>query len=63
VFGWYVARANLVAQVAGEDLGGRLKERQYEQEEYAGTPNSRLIEPITARVRARLAAIDAELAA
>lgn len=63
VFGWYVARANLVAQVAGADLGGRLKERQYEQEEYAGTPNSRLIEPITARVRARLAAIDAELAA
>jgi hypothetical protein len=63
VFDWYVDRAKLVARVAGSDLGGRLKERQYEQEEYAGTPNSRLIDPITDRVRARLAAIDEKLAA
>jgi hypothetical protein len=63
VFGWYPARAQLIAGVAGRDGGGRLKERQYAQEEYAGTPNTRLIQPITERVRARLAAIDEALAA
>lgn len=63
VFGWYRDRAQLIGQLAGSDGGGRLKERQYEQDEYAGTPNTRLIAPITERVRARLAGIDEALAA
>jgi hypothetical protein len=63
VFGWYRDRAELISRVAGDDGGGKLKERQYEQDEYAGTPNTRLIAPITERVRARLAAIDPGLAA
>jgi hypothetical protein len=63
VFQWYVDRASLIARVAGDDPGGRLKERQYRQEEYAGTPNTRLIEPITHRVRQRLAKQDEERAA
>jgi hypothetical protein len=63
VFGWYRDRAGLIARVAGDEPGGRLKERQYEQDEYAGTPNTRLIAPITDRVRQRLAAIDEGLAA
>jgi len=63
IFGWYVERAQLIARVAGTDAGGRLKERQYQQEEYAETPNTRLIEPITQRVRARLAELDGRRAA
>lgn len=62
-FGWYRDRAQLIARVAGSDGGGRLKERQYEQDEYAETPNTRLIAPISERVRARLAAIDEASAA
>lgn len=63
VFGWYEERAELIARVAGDDGGGALKERQYRQEEYAGTPNTRLIEPITGRVRERLVRLDEERAA
>jgi len=63
VFDWYVARAELIAVVAGGDGGGALKSRQYKQEEYAGTRNTRLIEPITSRVRARLDALDHGMAA
>jgi hypothetical protein len=63
VFGWYVDRADLIARVAGEDGGGALKNRQYLQAEYAGTQNKFLIEPITDRVRGRLAAIDRGVAA
>jgi hypothetical protein len=63
VFCWYEERAKLIARVAGNDGGGALKERQYRQEEYAGTPNTRLIEPITQRVRARLDEIDEGMAA
>lgn len=63
VFGWYEERAELIAKVARDEGGGALKERQYRQEEYAGTPNTRLIEPITERVRARLAALDDKRAA
>jgi hypothetical protein len=62
-FGWYVARAELIARVAGEDGGGALKDRQYLQAEYAGTQNKFLIEPITRRVRERLRAIDEGVAA
>jgi hypothetical protein len=63
VFGWYEERAKLIARVAGTDGGGALKQRQYQQEEYAGTPNTRLIEPITERVRERLAQLVGEEAA
>jgi hypothetical protein len=63
VFAWYVERAELIALVAGTDGGGRLKERQYRQEEYAGTPNTRLIAPITERVRQRLVRLEEEQAA
>ncbi len=63
VFGWYENRAKLIARVARADGGGALKERQYRQEEYAGTPNTRLIEPITERVRERLTELDGEVAA
>lgn len=63
VFDWYEERAKLIARVAGNDGGGALKQRQYQQEEYAGTPNTRLIEPITERVRERLAKLDGEQAA
>jgi hypothetical protein len=63
VFDWYEERAKLIARVAGSDGGGALKQRQYQQEEYAGTPNTRLIEPITERVRERLAKLDGEQAA
>jgi hypothetical protein len=62
-FGWYRDRAELIARVAGADAGSRLKERQYEQDEYATTPNTRLIAPITERVRVRLADIQDGLAA
>jgi hypothetical protein len=63
VFDWYEGRARLIARISGSDGGGRLKERQYEQNEYAETPNTRLIAPITERVRTRLAALDGERAA
>jgi hypothetical protein len=63
VFGWYVDRAKLIARVAGTDGGGALKDRQYLQAEYAGTENKFLIEPITHRVRDRLATIDGGVAA
>jgi hypothetical protein len=63
VFGWYVERAELIARVAGTEAGGSLKQRQYLQAEYAGTQNKFLIEPITDRVRNRLAAIDGSVAA
>lgn len=63
VFRWYVDRATLISRVASADPGGRLKERQYRQGEYAGTPNTRLIEPITGRVRRRLEKLDEKLAA
>ena len=37
VLGWYTQQAELVARVAGETVGSKLKERQYEQATYAGT--------------------------
>ena len=58
IFGWYVQRADLIARVAGEAAGGALKQRQYLQAEYAEAKNTFLIEPITERVRGRLAMID-----
>ncbi|WP_028031246.1 hypothetical protein [Gemmobacter nectariphilus] len=55
--GWYRDRASIVARVAGAQGGKALKDRQYLQAEYAGTELSHIIQPITDRVLARLAAI------
>ncbi len=55
--GWYRDRAFIVARVAGVQGGKALKDRQYLQAEYAGTELSHVIQPITDRVLARLAAI------
>lgn len=55
--GWYRDRASIVARVAGAHGGKALKDRQYLQAEYAGTELSHVIQPITDRVLARLAAI------
>lgn len=55
--GWYRDRARIVARVAGAQGGKALKDRQYLQAEYAGTELSHVIQPITDRVLARLAAI------
>jgi hypothetical protein len=63
IFSWYETRAKLIAKVGRNDAGRALKARQYKQEEYAGTPNTRLIEPITDRVRARLDRLDEGVAA
>ena len=55
--GWYRDRAGIVARVADAQGGKALKDRQYLQAEYAGTELSHVIQPITDRVLARLAAI------
>lgn len=52
---WYVRQAQLVALVAGDDLGGALKNRQYKQAEYARTELGVNIAPIAELVRQRLA--------
>lgn len=54
VLSWYVRQVKLVRLVAGDDLGGRLKERQYEQAAYAETELGVSIAPIADRVRLRL---------
>lgn len=54
VLGWYVRQAELVALVAGDTVGSRLKERQYEQATYAGTELGLNIAPIAEHVRKRL---------
>lgn len=54
VLGWYTRQAELVAAAAGETLGSKLKERQYEQATYAGTELGLDIAPIAERVRKRL---------
>lgn len=51
---WYTKQAELVALVAGDDLGSALKRRQYEQAEYAKTELGVHIAPIADGVRARL---------
>lgn len=57
VLGWYVRQAELVALVAGDTVGSRLKERQYEQATYAGTELGLDIAPIADHVRKRLDAL------
>ena len=58
VLGWYVRQAELVALVAGDTVGSKLKERQYEQATYAGTELGLDIAPIAEHVRARLDGVD-----
>lgn len=53
---WYDQQAAYVAMAAEGMSGGQLKALQYGHEEYAGTPEGRLIGGITARVRERLEA-------
>ena len=55
VLSWYGKQAALVHLVAGQDKGRRLKERQYEQAEYAQTPLGMRIRSIAPAVRERLA--------
>lgn len=55
VLSWYGKQAALVHLVAGSDKGGRLKERQYEQAEYAQTQLGMRIRSIAPAVRERLA--------
>lgn len=55
VLGWYAKQAELVALVAGDDTGSRLKERQYLQATYANTELGLNIASIADRVRERLA--------
>lgn len=63
VLGWYSRQVKLVALVAGDDAGQRLKNRQYQQATYAGTELGLDIAPIAPRVRERLDALQAITAA
>lgn len=54
VLSWYTEQVKLVALVAGNDLGSKLKKRQYEQAEYARTKLGTNIAPIHEGVRDRL---------
>jgi hypothetical protein len=54
VLSWYVRQAGLVALVAKDTVGSKLKDRQYEQAAYAGTELGLNIAPIADRVRKRL---------
>ncbi|MBY6414428.1 hypothetical protein HQ346_22605 [Rhodococcus sp. BP-252] len=54
VLGWYARQAALVALVADDTIGSKLKERQYEQATYAGTELGLNIAPIAEYVRKRL---------
>ncbi|MFG3602620.1 hypothetical protein [Micromonospora chersina] len=52
--GWYVERTRLVVNLVNGVGGTRIKERQYLQRDYAGTPIGSYIPAITEQVRARL---------
>ena len=52
---WYRERAALVAAVAGDDNGDKLKRRQYAQAEYAKARYLDVITPIKDRVLERIA--------
>lgn len=54
--GWYSQQVALVALVAGDEVGSRLKDRQYLQTTYANTDLGANIASIADRVRVRLAA-------
>lgn len=51
---WYSEQVKLVGLVAGDDNGSRLKQRQYQQAEYAGTELGVHIGSIAPKVRERL---------
>ncbi len=57
---WYKDRAQLVAEVAGEQGGKALKDRQYLQKEYAETDLSQPIRSISERVMNRLRVLESE---
>lgn len=59
VLSWYTYQVKLVALVAGSDVGSKLKQRQYEQAEYARTKLGTNIAPIHAGVSERLQAAQA----
>lgn len=54
VLSWYTNQVKLVALVAGSDVGSKLKQRQYQQAEYARTKLGTNIAPIHDGVRERL---------
>jgi hypothetical protein len=54
---WYVDRTRIVVNLVDGVGGTRIKERQYLQRDYAGTPIGSYIPAITEQVRARLAAL------
>lgn len=54
-FSWYQRQIALVMAVARDEPGSRLKQRQYQQAEYADTELGSRIAPIHDRVRRRLA--------
>lgn len=58
VLSWYGQQAQLVGLVAGDDVGKKLKDRQYEQATYASTELGSNIASIADRVRNRLNALD-----
>lgn len=57
VLSWYLRQVDLVALVAKDTVGSKLKDRQYEQATYAGTELGLNIAPIADRVRKRLEAL------
>jgi hypothetical protein len=59
VLSWYSKQVKLVALVAGDDVGSKLKKRQYEQAEYARTKLGTNIAPIHSGVRDRLEVVKA----
>lgn len=56
VLGWYSKQVELVALVAGDDVGSHLKERQYLQATYANAELGLNIASVADRVRKRLEA-------
>ena len=57
---WYKDRAELVAELAGEQGGTALKDRLYLQKEYAETDLSQPIRSISERVMKRITALESE---
>ncbi len=57
---WYKDRAELVAEIAGEQGGTALKDRQYLQKEYAETDLSQPIRSISERVMKRITVLESE---
>jgi hypothetical protein len=55
---WYARRAALAAFIAGNLTGGQLKRRQYGVPEYGNQNWGRIIPPIEAKVRLRLAELE-----